>query len=122
MVNEYLYVGFFLLFGVLMVLVTFAANWALRPARKEPQKYLTYECGNLPASATSYVPVNVRYYIFALLFVLFDVEVVFFFPLAVLIGKGTGLAWLAFAELTIFALILLGGLAYAWRKGVLKWV
>jgi NADH-quinone oxidoreductase subunit A len=119
--SEYLYVGFFLVFGVLMVLVTFALNWALRPTRKEPGKYLTYECGNLTAEQSSYVPVNVRYYLLALLFVLFDVEVIFFFPLALLLRE-QGLAVFAYVEMVIFVSVLALGLAYAWRKGVLKWV
>lgn len=89
----------------------------LAPRRFESLKGITYECGMLPIGQywTQY---HVRYYLFAILFVIFDVEAVFLFPwAAVLKTVGTP----AFVEMMIFLAILLFGLAYAWRKGILEW-
>ena len=89
----------------------------IRPARKQDQKYLTYESGVDPVG-TGWTQSNIRYYIFALLFVMFDVEAVFIFPWATRLEQ-YGLFGLV--EMAIFIFILLLGLLYAWRKGVLKW-
>ncbi|GIR36565.1 MAG: NAD(P)H-quinone oxidoreductase subunit 3 [Actinomycetota bacterium] len=89
----------------------------IRPARKQDQEYLTYESGVDPVG-TGWTQSNIRYYIFALLFVMFDVEAVFIFPWATRLEQ-YGLFGLV--EMAIFIFILLLGLLYAWRKGVLKW-
>ncbi len=78
----------------------------------------SYECGE-PTIGPSWIQYNVRYYVFALLFVIFDVEVVFLIPWAV-VYKELGL--FALVEMLIFIAILIFGLVYAWKKGVLKWV
>jgi len=90
----------------------------LRPSRPQTQKYLTYESG-VDAIGTGWSQSNVRYYVFALLFVMFDVEAVFIFPWATRLEEyGT----FGLVEMAIFIFILALGLVYAWRKGVLKWV
>ena len=99
---------FFLLVGI---------SALLRPDRKQAQKYIAYESGADPVGHM-WSQSQVRYYIFALLFVMFDVEAVFIFPWA------TNLEFFGvfgLVEMFIFIGILLLGLVYAWRKGVLKW-
>jgi NADH-quinone oxidoreductase subunit A len=90
----------------------------LRPTRPQPQKYIAYESGVDPVG-TGWSQSQVRYYIFALLFVMFDVEAVFIFPWAV---RLEALGMFGLVEMLIFIVILALGLVYAWRKGVLRWV
>ncbi len=81
------------------------------------RKYITNESGVDPVGL-GWSQSQVRYYIFALLFVLFDVEAVFIFPWAV---GADSLGWFGIVEMTVFVAVLLLGLAYVWRKGLLKW-
>lgn len=103
-----------LLFGV----GTFAAWRVLRPQRPNAEKLAIYECG-IDAIGESWKQPNVRYYIFAFLFVVFDVEALFLFPWAVVYER---LGLFAVVEMTIFVAILLFGLVYAWGRRVLDWV
>ncbi|MGZ4726510.1 MAG: NADH-quinone oxidoreductase subunit A [Acidimicrobiales bacterium] len=90
----------------------------LRPDRPQEQKYLTYESGVDPVGS-GWTQSQVRYYIFAVLFVMFDVEAVFIFPWAIQLETfGT----FGLVEMIVFIVILALGLAYAWRKKVLRWV
>jgi NADH-quinone oxidoreductase subunit A len=82
------------------------------------QKGETYECG-IPTTGTSWIQFNVGYYLFALIFLVFDVELVFMYPWAVVV-KDTGM--LALFEILVFMFILFMGLLYAWKKGALKWM
>ncbi len=86
-------------------------------ATKNKQKGEAIECG-IPTVGSSWVQFNVGYYLFALLFLIFDVELIFLFPWAVVV-KQTG--WLAFIEILIFFFILFMGFLYAHKKGALKW-
>src|SRR5260370_42700164 len=88
----------------------------LRPTVVQEQKHITYESGSDPLPL--FGQMNVRYYIYALLFVIFDVEAVFIFPWAVNVDA---LGWFGLAEMAVFVLVLLLGLAYVWRKGLLRW-
>ena len=90
----------------------------IRPRRPQPQKYIAYESGVDPVG-TGWSQSQVRYYVFALLFVLFDVEAVFIFPWAVQLET---LGVFGLVEMIVFIVILALGLVYAWRKGVLRWV
>ena len=90
----------------------------VRPRRPQPQKYIPYESGVDPVG-TGWSQSQIRYYVFALLFVLFDVEAVFIFPWAV---RLEALAVFGLVEMGIFVVVLALGLLYAWRKGVLRWV
>jgi len=108
----------FLLLGIGLVLVTFLTARLIRPANPYKAKNQTYECGETPYG-DSWVQFNNRFYIFALMFVIFDVEVVFLFPWAVAFNQ---LGLFALIEMVIFIAILIFGLVYAWKKGVLKWV
>jgi NADH-quinone oxidoreductase subunit A len=96
---------------------TFAAWRLLRPQRPNWEKLEIYECGIDPVGESWKQP-NVRYYIFAFLFVVFDVEALFLFPWAVVYEK---LGLFAVVEMILFVVILLFGLAYAWGRKVLEW-
>lgn len=116
--SEYIAVLIFIFAGIGIVLLTFFVARLIRPANPYPIKNLNYECAEDPIGS-SWFQFNPRFYIFGLIFVIFDVEVVFLFPWAVAFGQ---LGLYALIEMVIFILILFFGLFYAWRKGVLKWV
>lgn len=103
--------------GVVMVGVGVLVSNLIAPRSKNPQKEEPYECG-IPTQGPSMIQFKVGYYLFAILFLIFDVETVFIFPWAVVMKK-IGLA--AFIEILIFLLILGLGLIYAWKKKALKW-
>ena len=88
----------------------------LRPSRPQAEKYIPYESGADPVGG--FGQAHVRYYVYALLFVMFDVEAVFIFPWAIDVD---GLRWFGLIEMTVFVVVLLLGLGYVWRKGLLKW-
>ena len=104
--------------GAGLVGLLLGASYLLRPARRQPDKYMTYESGVDPVGSM-WTQSQIRYYVFALLFVMFDVEAVFIFPWAVRLETYGGFG---LAEMGVFVFILLLGLVYAWRKGVLRWV
>lgn len=116
--NNYLIVFVFLLLGVLLPVVALFIGKLLRPYKPIKSKYTTYESG-LEPFGDSRVQFNVRYYIFALMFVIFDVETVFLYPWAVAYEK---LGIFALIEMSIFVFMLIIGLIYAWKKKVLKWI
>ena len=116
--GSYAVVGLLALIGVGFVTVAFTANRLLRPHLPEPEKLLTYECGVDPVGE-GWSQSQIRYYIFALLFVVFDVEAVFIFPWATQLERYAGFG---LVEMGVFVFVLLLGLVYAWRKGVLRWV
>lgn len=116
--NNYLVVTAFILIGVLLPMVALTAGRLLRPHNPYEAKRITYESGIDPVG-DSWVRFNVRYYVIALLFVLFDVEAVFIIPWAVAYEK---LGFFALIEMLIFVIFLLLGLVYAWKKKVLKWI
>jgi NADH-quinone oxidoreductase subunit A len=114
--REYLAVA--VLFGAALLMVggILALGKLLRPVHPEQDKYVTYEAGSDPVGGWGQS--NVRYYVFALLFVMFDVEAVFIFPWAIRLEE---LGVQSLASMTVFIGILALGLVYAWRKGVLRW-
>ena len=121
--NNYAYIALFTVIGVAFAVMTMWLSWAFRvPYRPTGHKTETYECGEVPFG-DAWKQFKVGYYIFALVFVIFDVEAIFIFPWAkeLLHLKGMGLGLFAFVEMMIFIAVLLVGLLYAWRKGVLKW-
>jgi len=117
-VAEYLAVLIFMAVGIGLILFTFFFARLIRPHNPYPAKVQNYECAEKPVG-DSWIRFNNRFYIFALMFVVFDVEAIFLFPWAVAFGQ---LGLFALVEMIIFILILLFGLYYAWKKGVLKWV
>ena len=115
----YVYVGLFLLMVVGFVATTLVLARLISPSRQgSKQKRMTYETGEMTVT-DPWRPFPVRYYVFALLFLIFDVEAAFLYPWAV-VYRDLGLY--GFVEMVIFVLILGVGLAYAWKKGALKWV
>ncbi|WP_202079609.1 NADH-quinone oxidoreductase subunit A [Caldalkalibacillus salinus] len=116
--NNYLAVAAFLILGVFLPVAALTVGRFLRPHRPSNEKQTTYESGIDPIGH-SWVRFNVRYYIIALLFVIFDVETVFLYPWAVAYEH---LGLFALIEMLIFVVLLLVGLIYAWKKKVLKWI
>lgn len=101
-----------------MLLISWAATLIkARPQKPDPVKLSTYECG-METIGTSWKQFNFRYYLYALLFVIFDVETVFLYPWAVHFKQ---LGLFAFIEMLVFILILIVGWVYAWRKHALEW-
>jgi NADH-quinone oxidoreductase subunit A len=111
-------VGVFAAGVVGLVAMTLGLNRLVRPKVDRPEKLITYECGVDPIGG-GWSQTTVRYYIFALLFVIFDVEAVFLFPWAVVFER---IGVFAFVEMLVFIVILALGLVYAWRKKVLEWL
>ncbi len=126
--NNYAYIALFAIIGVAFTVAVMWFSWVVRPTHKPTgHKAEPYECGELPLG-DAWKQFRVGYYIFALVFVIFDVEAVFMFPWAQqllhLKGQhigGVNMGVFAFMEMIVFIAILLVGLVYAWRKGVLKW-
>lgn len=94
--------------------------WLIRPSRFSEEKLTTYECGENP-TGSAWIQFNVRFYVFALIFVIFDVEAVFLLPWGV-VFREPQFGLLAYAEGLVFIGILVVALAYVWRKGDLEWV
>jgi NADH-quinone oxidoreductase subunit A len=118
--RNYLAVAVFIGAALLMVGAMLGVGRLLRPQRPEAAKLLPYEAGS--DSVLGFGQSNVRYYVYALLFVMFDVEAVFIFPWAVKLDSGRGsLGTFGLVEMAAFIVILTLGLVYAWRKGVLRW-
>lgn len=115
--ETYAFVGILSAVGIGFPIVGLLVAWLLRPKRPNPIKKSTYECG-IETMGDTWVQFKAQYYLFALIFVIFDIEAVFLFPWAVAYGQ---LSLWALAEVAIFILILVGGLAYAWRKNALEW-
>ncbi|CAM4067423.1 NADH-quinone oxidoreductase subunit A [Bacillus manliponensis] len=116
--NSYMILMIFLLLGILLPVVALTAGRILRPHKPNAAKITTYESGIEPFHDAN-VRFHARYYMFALLFVIFDVETVFLYSWAVAYDN---LGLFALVEMLIFVIMLLIGLAYAWKKKVLKWL
>jgi NADH-quinone oxidoreductase subunit A len=117
MLTEFGRILLFMIVGAAFTAIGLFVAWLLRPHRPYPSKLATYECGEAPLGDTR-VRFNVRFYVVALIFLIFDVEVVFLFPWATVYRQ---LGWFAFVEMLVFLAILLVGYAYVWRKGDLDW-
>ena len=104
--------------AIIFVIVPLVIAWLVAPSNKTKEKLETYECGEV-VEGSAWLQFNIRFYVIALIFLIFDVEVVFLFPWAV-VFKELGL--LALIEMGIFLLILVVGLAYVWVKSDLDWV
>lgn len=115
--ESYLTVGAFAALGAVLVLVMLGVAAVLRPVKPSNTKQMTYECGVDPVGS-GWSQTYVRYYVFGLLFVIFDVEAVFIFPWAVGLEA---LGVFGLVEMLVFIAMLVLGLVYAIRKGVLRW-
>lgn len=115
--------GSFSLIMLAMSAVAFSAGGIavakiLVKGTKNAQKGQTYECG-VPTLGPSWIQFNVGYYLFALIFLIFDVELIFLYPWAVVVKK---MGFMAFAEIIVFLFVLFMGFLYAHKKGALKWI
>ena len=108
-----LFVGIAMAFGV----VTLVLSYVVQPKYPEAEKLSAYECGSEPFSDAR-MPFPVRYYIFAMLFVIFDIEVIFLYPWAVVYGQ---IGLFGLIEMLVFIALFLVAYVYAWRKGALEW-
>ena len=111
-------IGVFVAVAVGFLVVNLLVWKVIRPSRFSEEKLTTYECGENP-TGSAWIQFNIRFYVFALIFIVFDVEAVFLLPWAVVFRQ---LGPLAFVEGLVFIAILVVALAYVWRKGDLEWV
>ena len=127
-ISEFGGILLFIIASIIFILGGLATYWALSPNRPNEEKMTTYECGEEP-QGNAWTNYNVQFYIIALIFLLFDVEIVFLFPWATVFGDAERIqttqglwGWFSLIEVFIFVAILILGLAYAWVKGYLDWV
>jgi len=114
---QYLFIGIFFIFALIFAAIPLVLAWLLAPKKPSVEKQATYECG-LEAKGDPWIQYHVQYYLFALIFVIFDIETIFIYPWAVAFKK---LGLFAFVEMAIFIAILAFGLSYAWKKKMLEW-
>jgi NADH:ubiquinone oxidoreductase subunit 3 (subunit A) len=117
MLLDWGYVAVFAIVGTALMALPLLVIWLISPRSTYPQKFETYESG-VPTIGQAWSQFNVRYYLFSLVFVVFDVEIIYLYPWAVVSRR---LGAFAFYEILIFLIILALGLVYAWRKGALEW-
>ena len=117
MLNDWLYIGIFVVVCLFIPAVAIFMAGLLAPKKPNVIKQTTYECG-IETVGDAWVRFKPQYYIFALVFLVFDVEAVLLYPWAVAFHI---MEWYMVLEAVLFILILLGGLFYAWRKGALEW-
>jgi NADH:ubiquinone oxidoreductase subunit 3 (subunit A) len=118
LLGEFAFIGLLLVLSTVFAIIALGLAWLIRPKRPNAIKADIYECG-METVGTSWVQFRVQYYIYALVFVVFDVEAVFLFPVAVAFNQ---LQLYMVLEMVLFIIILAGALLYIWKKGVLEWV
>jgi NADH-quinone oxidoreductase subunit A len=117
-INNYIFVGLLLVLAVVFAALPLLVERVIAPRKRTLAKGDAYECG-VKTYGETWIRFRIQYYIYALMFVVFDIETVFLFPWA---ASYAGLGRFALVEMFVFLLILLVGLIYAWAKGVLRWV
>ncbi|MEO8887530.1 MAG: NADH-quinone oxidoreductase subunit A [Mucilaginibacter sp.] len=126
-ISEFGKILIFLITGIILLCLIFFLNRLLAPNNPTAEKLTSYECGEEP-TGNAWLPFNSRFYVIALVFLLFDVEMVFIFPWATVFGNHEIIAadprwgWFALIEMFVFLGILIMGLVYVWRKGDLDWI
>jgi len=115
--SQYAFIGVFAIVAFALPVIGLLLARLLRPKKPNPIKNATYECG-VETIGDTWVQFKAQYFLYALIFVVFDVEAVFIFPWAVAYDR---LRLYALVEMVLFVAILVGGLLYAWRKGALEW-
>lgn len=116
--TDWLYIGVFMAVAAFLPAAAITVAGILGPHKSNKMKSSTYECG-IETVGETWVQFKAQYYIFGLIFLIFDVEAVFLFPWAVAYNQ---LTLYGVVEAVLFVLILLGGLIYAWKKGMLEWI
>lgn len=117
MLIDYLPILVFIGLGLFLGCVPLFAGWLLGPKRPDAQKLSPYECGFEPFSEAR-APFDIKFYLVAILFIIFDLETAFLFPWAVAVRK---LGWLGFSAIIMFLFLLVIGFIYEWRMGALEW-
>ena len=117
-INNYIFIGLLLLVAITFAVLPLIVVAIIAPRKRSLAKGDTYECG-VRTYGETWVRFRIQYYIYAMMFVVFDIETVFLYPWAV---SYAGLGAFALIEMIVFLVILSVGLAYAWAKGVLRWV
>lgn len=126
-ISEFGKILLFLIVGILFVALIFFINRIVSPKNPNPEKLTSYECGEEP-TGSAWLPFNPRFYVIALVFLLFEVEMVFVFPWATVFGSHDIIAFeprwgiLSLIEMFVFLGVLILGLVYVWRKGDLEWI
>ncbi len=118
MLEQFIFVGVLMLVALLLGIVMIGMPWLFRPKRPNPRKSEPYECGLQP-HGESWVQFKAQYYVFALVFLVFDVEALFLLPWALVYNA---MPFYAVLEGVLFILLLAAALVYAWRKGALEWM
>jgi len=116
--DNYLPFAILLVIGIVFVAIALILSRMVRPSNKTKVKLSTYECAETPVGDAR-IHYNIQYYMIVIVFIIFDVEVLFMYPWAVQLRK---LEWLGFIEMVLFIEVLIIGLAYAWRKEALEWI
>ncbi len=117
MLDNYLPILVFIVLGILFGIAPVVVGFILGPRRPDSEKLSPYECG-FEAFEDSRMTFDVRYYLVAILFIIFDLEIAFLFPWAVVLDT---LSWFGFAAMLVFLGILVIGFVYEWKKGALEW-
>lgn len=117
MLTNYFPILVFIGVGLVIGLAPLALGWLLGPRKPDPEKNSPYECG-FDAFEDARIPFDVRFYLVAILFIIFDLETAFFFPWAMVIRS---VGWTAFWAMMLFVAVLIIGFIYEWRKGALNW-
>ncbi|QEC53173.1 NADH dehydrogenase subunit A [Anseongella ginsenosidimutans] len=125
--SEFGKIAVFLILGTLFVMIAYGISYLLSKSKPSPGKLSTYECGEEP-EGNSRIQFNNRFYVIALVFLLFDVEIVFLFPWSAVFAQEKIMetvpvwGWFSFIEMIVFVCVLLIGLVYVWMKGDLSWI
>ncbi len=114
---DYFPVLVFIVVGLLLGLIMITAGRTLSKSKPDPEKNSPYECG-FPAFENSRIPFDVRFYLVAILFIIFDLETAFFFPWALALRK---IGWFGFSAMMLFLGLLVIGFIYEWKRGALDW-
>ncbi len=115
--GPYFHLFIFALLILVLGVALVGLNLILGPRKSHPEKLIPYECG-LDPSGDARIPFRVRFYLIAVIFLVFDVEIIFLYPWAIVFDK---LGWFGFVEISIFVVMLLVAYIYAWSEGALTW-
>ena len=117
MLTDYLFILIFIVMACVLGLAMMVLSRLIGKSEPSKEKNAPYECG-FDAFESAHIPVDVRFYLVAILFIIFDLETAFFFPWAVVLRK---ISWLGYSSMMIFLAILVVGFIYEWKKGALEW-
>ncbi len=121
--SDWIAIGLLAVVAIAIPITMMVVSWLIRPSVPEQGKRATYESGEIPTGSGRTIKFNIQYYMVALLFVVFDVEAVFIIPWTVIFEEAVVEVgfWQTFAPMALFLVILIIGLAWAWRKGAVEW-